>query len=136
MPPPARAVKPPTELMFTIRPEPLLRMLGRAARVTDSRPNTLMSKTAADLLVGRLLDGTDQSAAGVVDEHVDPLEALDRPCDRLDGLSFAGHVELHREQPLGRPVERLLDLARIACRRDDGIAARQRQSGDLEAESA
>ena len=64
------------------------------------------------------------------------LEALGRAGDRLDSVPVVRHVELHHEQPLGCCVERLLDVAGIPRRRDHRIAARQRESGDLEAEPA
>jgi hypothetical protein len=51
----------------------------------------------SDRGVGSLLDGAEQAAAGVVHQHVDPAERVDRRLDRLGRLVGIGDIEVDRE---------------------------------------
>ena len=61
----------------------------------------------AQLVVGGLLDRADLGAAGVVDEHVDAPEALDRSCDRRLAVVRVGDVEPRHQRAVvaGEVVE-------------------------------
>jgi hypothetical protein len=50
----------------------------------------------SQLVVGRFLDGADLGAAGVVHQHVDPAELLDRRVDRPPALTRVEHVQRDR----------------------------------------
>jgi hypothetical protein len=46
--------------------------------------------------VAHLLDSTDKSVAGVVDQYIDATKCVDRSLDRCLYLGEIGHVQTHR----------------------------------------
>jgi hypothetical protein len=79
---------------------------------------------APQLLIGGLLDGAHLRAAGVVDQDVDPSEALNGGGDRRLALAGVGHVQGEESD-----VAASLEVAQRVCvsrRGRDTVAALQR----------
>jgi hypothetical protein len=102
------------------------------------RPEEVEVEERAQLLVGRLLDG-DLRAAGVVHEHVDATEAVERDCHGGLAVRWVGHVEANRVdalgfaelgKPVGAPRRRHDGVAALQCRFRDGAAEAARRSCD------
>jgi hypothetical protein len=84
------------------------------------------------LVLGRLLHRPDLGPAGVVDEHVDAAEAVERGADRGVDLVWAGDVERDGEQAVGGvEVERL----GAPGGGDDVVAAGERGRRDVAPEA-
>jgi hypothetical protein len=87
------------------------------------------------LLLGRLLQGADLGASGVVDEHVDATVPGDEVIDHTGGV----HIRDIEGQCLGLPRvggDQLLQGLRSPGRRNDTVSAAQRRSGDSAPEAA
>ncbi|MEY9470563.1 tRNA G37 N-methylase TrmD [Bradyrhizobium yuanmingense] len=77
-----------------------------------------------------------QSVSGIVDEHVEPAEGLDRFCDRGLGCRRIGHVQWHGDHAAVERLGHILDRLDTAGRRDDLIAALRRREREPLAEAA
>ena len=106
-------------------PERCRRICGSTARVTPSRPNTLVPNSLAGLRSAGLLDRAQQAVAGIVDQDIDAAELLHRLAGGLVGLCLAGDVEPGRQQPL-MGAEARGDGVGIAGGGDHRIARLQR----------
>ena len=83
-------------------PERCLRITGRTARVTFIGPMRLDRQLAVQLLRRQLLEVAGVKAGGVVDEHVDAAEPVDRRSDRRLGVGAARDVQLDGQQVVRR----------------------------------
>ncbi|MNY16604.1 hypothetical protein D3C86_1498750 [compost metagenome] len=82
-----------------------------------------------------LLHRAEHAVAGVVHQHVDPAEAGHALAHGLDGVRFAGYIDLDRQQ--ARLVANGIDDGLgVARRGDDAVAARQRVADKQRAEAA
>ena len=99
------------------------------------RPDQIGGQLPLDLLGRQLLEEAGIEVAGVVDEHVDAAEALERrPHRRLRGRE-ARDVELDDQQVV-RLAERRTDRLGVAAGRDDGMAGGECGLGDVHAHAA
>src|SRR5438132_10619302 len=53
----------------------------------------------------RVLEGADVAIAGVIDEHVEGAQRLDRRIDRVARRLLVGHVERKRPNPVAIPID-------------------------------
>ena len=67
---------------MTTLPDRCLRITGSTARVTFIGPIRFVAICALDLLRRQLLEEAGKEVAGVVDQHVDAAEAVDRGLHR------------------------------------------------------
>ena len=81
-------------------PERCRRICGSTARVTPSRPNTLVPNSLAGLRSAGFLDRAQQAVAGIVDQDIDAAEFFHRLAGGLMRLGLAGDVEPGCQQPL------------------------------------
>jgi hypothetical protein len=88
-----------------------------------------------DVVVVAFLDGGAVAVAGVVDQDVDPAEALLSLGDGRGDLRGVGDVERQRERGVGVGVGEVLDLGRVACGDDDIQATVKRCVGQRAAEA-
>jgi hypothetical protein len=95
-------------------------------------PNEAHRQLALDLLGRQLLEEASLEAGGVVDQHVDAAEAVDRRLDRRLGVLRAGHVELDDEQLVGL-ADGLRHGLWAAAAGNDVVAGHQRRLGELDA---
>jgi len=85
----------------------------------------------------QLLEISEQAVAGIVDEHVDASERLDRGLDCCLRLRLLGDVELdERKAVAGYIAQRVVDLVEIAARRDYAVACLQRRPCRCSADAA
>ncbi len=71
-----------------------------------------------------LLDRADRAVAGVVDEHVDAAEALERGATAAATWASSVTSSAQREHAVGRAGDELVERLRAARRGDDAVAAR------------
>ena len=126
---------PAVELIETTVPDALLAHHGQHRARHVHRPDQVRDQLPLDLLGRQLLEEAGVEVAGVVDEHVDAAEALERcPHCRLRGRE-AGDVELDDQQVVGL-AERVTDRLGVAAGRDDRVAGGERGPGDVHAHAA
>ncbi len=89
----------------------------------------------ASLLLADLLDRAEQAVAGVVDDDVEAAEVLVRAGDRLESGRTIGDVELECEHVLAIGLDELRERVRVAGRRRDPVAARERRLRPLATEA-
>ena len=90
----------------------------------------------AEIGVVRRLDGRHVGVAGVVDDHVDPAEAVAGGGQRLPCLGGIGHVEAEREEAVAVALDELVELLRPGRRRGDAVAGLEGGVGEGAAEAA
>jgi len=95
----------------------------------------------ADVFLARLLEEAEMAVARVVDQHIDPAEALGRRCNRGLRLLGLGDVEIDGQQPIADRVgplgaDRLGQAFAVARGRDHLVTGLQRRFRDLGAEAA
>ncbi len=135
-------------LILTIRPRPAAIITGTAARAIRNGPLTLVSITIRQTsgsvspkwgwLGQEALADIFHPTAGVVDEHIEPAEALTRHRDNACAVFVTRHIGEHRNDPVapGFLGDRL-DFGRLArCRRDDPCARRRKPENHRPAEPA
>jgi hypothetical protein len=82
-----------------------------------------------------LLDRADGAVAGVVDEHVEAAEAVERRGHRGGDLPAVGHVERHGMDAVGRGGDEVGERPGAPRRGDDAVAAGERGLHELAAEA-
>jgi hypothetical protein len=82
-----------------------------------------------------LLDGSHRAVTGVVDEHVDGAEALERRRHGSVDVLGAGDVQRGGQHPLGRGRDKVVECLRAAGGGDHAVAGPQRRAGELAAEA-
>src|SRR5688572_760798 len=106
--------------MLMIRPERCGTMVFSTAFVSSAAATRLTSITRRHSAVSKSARSTKSWMIGVVDEHVDPAEALDRPVgDEPDA------IELGEIRGDGEPVDVLRERVQLVlrARRDDDFHA-------------
>ncbi len=83
-------------------PLPWARKVGSAARSDIHRAEEVGIHQGPQLAVRCLLERADQPIAGIVDQHVDSTEALDRCRDGGFGVAGANDVERKDKHPVRR----------------------------------
>ncbi len=124
-------VRPAVEEIVTTRPERWARITGRAARVTLIGPNRVVSICARNSSGRDLLEEPGVEVAGVVDQHVEAAEPVDRRLDGRLGIGGVGDVELHGQQVIVRS-DRRPDPLGVASGGDHSVAGGQRGLGDVD----
>ncbi len=79
--------------MLMTWPERCRRICGSTARVTLSRPKTLVRNMTLDFRRARFLDRAQQAVAGIVDQDIDAAELLHRCLHRVMRLASLVDVE-------------------------------------------
>src|SRR6266496_157753 len=90
----------------------------------------------AQLLLGDLLDRSEEPVARVVDDDVDPPERLVRGLHRSEHLVAVGDVELDREDGVAVLLDQVTQSVCVAGGRCDLIATLEGGEGELAAETA
>jgi hypothetical protein len=80
----------------------------------------------AKLVLAGLFDCTDDAEAGIVDQHVDATEALDRRRDGGSYLLGTSDVDVGEQHALGRSRGQLCERRRLASGRHHRVAALER----------
>jgi hypothetical protein len=110
-------------------------MTGQDGARDVHRADQARRELSLELLGRQLLEVAGVEAGGVVDQHVDAAEALDRRPDRHLGIVRARDVELGDEQVV-RGAERRGDGVGVAAAGDDVVAGAQRGLGEVDAHPA
>jgi len=116
-------------------PRPLLAHHGQDCACDIHRPHKVRRQRALDLLRGQLLEEAGIEVAGVVDQHVDAAEAVDRGLHRRLRRHQARDVKLDDEQVVGL-ADGLGHGFGVAAARDDCVAGAERGLRDVDTHAA
>jgi hypothetical protein len=115
---------------WTKWPDRWRRRTGRAALVTLTTPNRSAS-ICAEVVVGGLLDGRDVGVAGVVHDHIEGSERVDRHLDSRARGRGVGDVERDRADAIAVLPHEIVELLWAAGSRDHLVPAVERGLGEL-----
>jgi hypothetical protein len=73
-------------------------------------------------LRAQLLEWRDIAVAGVVHEHIETSECVDRSPNGRTGRFLVRHIEGSSANPVAIPLHQIFEAARIPRRRDQAIA--------------
>ncbi len=88
-----------------------------------------------ELLRANFLEEAGLEAGGVIDQHVDPAEPLDRCLYGRLGIGRAGDVQLDNQQVIGL-ADGFADYVRIATRGHNGVSGGESGPGDVHTHAA
>ena len=95
------------------------------------RPEQIRGQLRLDLRRRHLLEVTLEGATRIVDQHVDPPEAVDRRLHGIVGAVLVSDIKRHHQQPV-MVTDRLRGRSRIPARGDDAVSGAQRRLGELD----
>ena len=114
---------PPIELTWMMWPEPCSRMIRQRRLCHPERTEEVRLELAADVGLAHLLDEAEVAVAGVVDDDVEPAEAIVRLLHGGEVRVAVGDVEGDRQDRVAVGLDEVVEGGGVAGGRGDVVAS-------------